>query len=66
MNKSLRRIEFDPFESVQAEKKVLGRFMKAAEMFDKKHGRSKNTATEQLRKEGIVTKTGRLTKRYGG
>jgi hypothetical protein len=45
---------------------MLAAFMTAADAFDAKHARSKKAAREQLRKEGIITKSGNLTKRYGG
>ena len=45
---------------------MLDAFMKAADMFDAKHGKSKLAARKQLEKEGIITKSGKLTRRYGG
>jgi len=45
---------------------MLQAFMKVADKFDAKHGRSTATAHRQLEKEGIVTPSGRLTRRFGG
>ena len=42
----------------------LHAFMAAADAFDQKHGRSKSAAHKQLVKEGVLTKSGRLTARY--
>jgi len=53
----------DPLGS---EARMLAAFLKAADRFDDKHGRSEAAARRQLMKEGVVTKTGRLTKRFGG
>lgn len=46
--------------------KIFAAFLKAADRFDDKHGRSEAAARRQLIKEGVITKTGRLTKRFGG
>lgn len=45
---------------------MLDAFLAAADAFDAKHGRSREAARKQLQKEGIITKAGRLTRRYGG
>ncbi len=47
-------------------KSILRRFLEAADSFDARHGTSPQAAREQLRREGIITPSGRLTKRYGG
>ncbi|MCB2100947.1 MAG: hypothetical protein KDE22_08770 [Rhodobacterales bacterium] len=41
-------------------------FRDAAERFTKKTTASKKAARAQLVKEGIITKSGKLTPRYGG
>jgi hypothetical protein len=56
----------DPFDPIGSERRMLRAFMKAADAFDAKHGRSRAAARKQLQKEGIITKSGRLTKRFGG
>ena len=57
---------FDPFDPIRSERRMLDTFMKAADIFDAKHSKSKAAAQRQLRKEGVITKSGRLTKRFGG
>jgi hypothetical protein len=57
---------FDPFDPIGSEQRMLDAFLKAADSFDAKHGRSKAAARKQLHKEGIITKAGNLTRRYGG
>jgi hypothetical protein len=59
-------LNIDPFDPIGSEQRMLDVFLKAADQFDKKHGQSKEAALRQLRKEGIVTKSGKLTKHYGG
>lgn len=44
----------------------LARFNKAAAVFVSRHTRTKAAALAQLRKAGIVTKGGKLTKAFGG
>jgi hypothetical protein len=56
----------DPFNPFLSERELLQRFMAGADKFDAKHTRSKEAALKQLQKEGVLTKTGRLTQRYGG
>ncbi|MFL9827128.1 hypothetical protein [Rhodoplanes sp. SY1] len=56
----------DPFDPFRSEERVLNRFLEAADRFDAKHGRTKAAARRQLEKEGVVTRSGRLTKRFGG
>lgn len=60
-----RALAFDPFDPIGSEQRMLATFMKAADTFDAKHGKSKVAARKQLVKEGIITKSGKLTKRYG-
>lgn len=57
---------FNPFDPIRSEQRMLDVFFRAADTFDQKHSRSKAAALKQLYKEGIVTKSGNLTKRYGG
>lgn len=59
-------VAYDPFDPIRSERRMLAAFKKAADRFDAKHGQSKAAARRQLRKEGIITSTGKLTKRYGG
>ena len=61
-----RAFAIDPFDPIRSEQRMLATFMKAADTFDAKHGKSKLTARKQLEKEGIITKTGKLTRHYGG
>jgi len=55
--------QFDP---IGTEMRMRDAFMKAADAFDKKHTKTKTAALAQLRKEGVLTRSGKLTKRYGG
>jgi hypothetical protein len=57
---------FNPFDPIRSEQRMLDVFMKAADAFDAKHGKSKAAARKQLVKEGVITKAGNLTKRFGG
>lgn len=54
------------FDPIGSEVRMFDAFLKAADAFDKKHTRSKKAARAQLVKEGVITPTGRLTKRFGG
>lgn len=64
--KSNKAVVVDPFNPFPSERELLRRFMEGADRFDAKHTRSKDAALKQLQKEGVLTKTGRLTQRYGG
>ena len=44
----------------------MAAFMKAARAYDKRVNRSKRAARAEMVRLGIYTKTGRLTKNYGG
>jgi len=57
---------FNPFDPIRSEQRMLRVFMEAADNFDAKHGSSKAAARKQLLKEGVITKAGHLTKRFGG
>jgi hypothetical protein len=59
-------IAFDPFDPFGSEQRMIDAFMRAANRFDAKHAKSRTAARKQLQKEGILTKSGNLTKRYGG
>ena len=59
------RPSVDPFDPIGSGQRVLDAFLKAADRFDEKHGKSKIAALRQLHKEGILTKKGNLTRRYG-
>lgn len=61
-----RAFVIDPFDPIRTEQRMLDAFMKAVDTFDAKHGKSKLAARKQLEKEGIITKSGKLTRRYGG
>jgi len=54
------------FDPIGSEARLIAAFLKAADKFDAKHSRTKAAARRQLIKEGILTPTGRLSKRYGG
>ncbi|MEO5335430.1 MAG: hypothetical protein H7841_00855 [Magnetospirillum sp. WYHS-4] len=41
-------------------------FAEAARKFTAKHTKTKASALKILQKEGLITKSGKLTKRYGG
>jgi len=45
---------------------LLRKFEKAIEKAGRRSLKSKRTARAALMKEGFITKSGRLTKRYGG
>lgn len=64
--KSSKVLAVDPFSPFESERQLLDRLMAAADRFDAKHTRSKEAALKQLQKEGVLTKAGRLTRRYGG
>ncbi|EJW11735.1 hypothetical protein A33M_2803 [Rhodovulum sp. PH10] len=64
--RSARATTSDPFDPIRSERDRLCVFLKAADAFDARHARSKDTAQRQLEKEGIVTRSGKLTKRFGG
>lgn len=57
---------YAPLNPIVSEERLLAAFMTAADAFDEKHTRSREAARAQLRKEGIITPSGRLTKRFGG
>lgn len=59
-------LSVNPFDPIGSERKLLSVFLVAADKFDHKHGRTKNAARRQMIKEGILTKSGNLTKHYGG
>ena len=62
---SKRVVTVDPFDPIRSERRMLDVFMKAADTFDAKHSKSKETARKQLQKEGIITSSGKLTRHYG-
>lgn len=66
MAKKARTVQINPFDPFVSEQRALEDFMKAAKAFDKKHNRSKATATRQLQKEGMLTRSGKLSRNYGG
>jgi hypothetical protein len=59
-------LSVNPFDPIGSEQKLLSVFLAAADKFDHKHGRTKQAARKQMIKEGIITKSGNLTKHYGG
>lgn len=65
-NRAVAPVAVDFRDPLGSEAKILAAFLKAADRFDDKHGRSEAAARRQLMKEGVITKTGRLTKRFGG
>lgn len=66
MSSAAKTVAFSAFQQIRNERRMLAEFLKAADRFDRKHARSKEAASAQLQREGIITKSGRLTKRYGG
>lgn len=59
-------LNVNPFDPIGSERNLLSVFLVAAKKFDNKHGRTKDAARRQMIKEGILTKSGNLTKHYGG
>lgn len=52
--------------TAMSQREMLARFEKAADKFDADITRNPNEARAKLIQRGILTKTGKLSKRYGG
>lgn len=52
--------------TIESDELFLAAFEKAANAFDKKHTRTKSAARKQLTKEKVLTRSGHISRLYGG